>query len=74
MRNNNRPEKTEMYFEWNWPSFGYRMGGIEWFEFEIYSQTSGDHSPGIHVLLCICNLKLLDFGYYNIHHTPDDDE
>ena len=69
----NKPEKIEMYFEWNWPSFGYRVDGIQWFEFLVESRTSGDHSPGHYVLLCICNLKLLDFGYYNIHHVSDNE-
>jgi hypothetical protein len=66
-----RPEKTEMHFEWNWPSM-YSTDGIQWFSFEIESRFRGDHSPGHHVLLCICNLKLLDFGYYNIHHVSHD--
>jgi hypothetical protein len=69
-----RPLKTEMRFEWNWPSFGYMIDGIQWFEFRIESKLDGDHSPGHHVFLCICNLKLLDFGYYNIHHEEYDED
>jgi hypothetical protein len=68
-----RPLKTEMAFEWNWPSFGYMMDGIQWFEFRVESKLDGDHSPGHHVFLCICNVKLLDFGYYNTNHEEDDE-
>ena len=68
-----RPLKTEMAFEWNWPTW-YLMDGILWFEFRVESRLDGDHSPGHHVFLCICNLKLLDFGYYNIHHEEYDED
>lgn len=70
----NRPLKTEMFFEWNWPTFWGWTHHITIFDFDISYQRDGDHSPGYHCCFIILNLKLLDFGYYNTHHAPDEDD
>lgn len=69
-----RPLETKMYWEWNWPTFWSFETQIEWFSISLYTQHDGDHSPGIHFSLIIANLKLIDCGYYNTHHEPDDPE
>ena len=70
----NKPEKTKMYFEWNWPTFWSNRENFTIFDLHIDFQHHGDHSPGFHFGLVIFNLNLLDFGYYNVHHAPDAEE
>lgn len=64
-----------MYFEWNWPEFwGWKTADyINLFDVHCAYQKDDDHSPGFHFSMTILNLKLLDFGYYNVYHAPADD-
>jgi hypothetical protein len=68
----NRPLKTEMHWEWNWPYLYKYTQNLDIFSFDMRITHCGDHSPGFYCSLVICNLKLLDFAYYNIHHAPDE--
>jgi hypothetical protein len=68
-----RPLKTKMAWEWNWPRFWTAAYQFEWFEVSFYTAHNGDHSPGLHFLLVVLNLVLVDCGYYNIYHEPDDE-
>lgn len=63
-----------MYWEWNWPEMWPSDSQITLFDVSSYISFKGDHSPGFHFSLVICNLKLLDFGYYNTHHEDDWEE
>lgn len=44
--------------------------GMSFFELEVnYSRYKGDHNPSFKTQLAICNIMILDFNMYNIHHT-----
>jgi hypothetical protein len=57
-----------MYFEWNWPTIWPFKSQVQLFDISCYFTHKGDHAPGFHFSLVICNIKLFDFGYYNTHH------
>lgn len=71
-----RPLQTKMAWEWNWPTFWKwtKAYQIQLLSFDWNFAVNGDHSPGVWVSLVILNLKLLDFGYYNIYHEEDDED
>jgi hypothetical protein len=61
-------QKIDMMWEWNWPRKLFGDWATTIFEFLIYKQNFGDHAPGWHVSFTILNWRILDFGYYNLHH------
>ena len=65
------PKKIKMAWEWNWPTFVI-YNSIRLIDFSIRFDFSGNHSPGFHVDFLLFNCRLLDFGYYNIHHEDCD--
>jgi len=68
-----RPSKTKMVWEWNWPTFWSFKHHVQLFDIDGSLSHKGDHSPAFHFLLVVCNLKLLDFGCYNIYHEDEDE-
>jgi len=63
--------KRKMAWEWNWPSSCW--GWQEFIAFDIELRLALrpdiDHHPGIHMLVIILGIKLIDCGYYNIYHA-----
>lgn len=62
--------KVKMAWEWNWPHWSLISSTVSftWLLVDFDTNFKGDHAPGIHFVLCICNLYLIDCGYYNIYH------
>ena len=49
--------------------------GLTAWQFEIdFSWYEGDHCPRFEVMWVILNLKIFEFGIYNVHHADDEDE
>lgn len=64
-----RPLSTKMCWEWNWPTrWSTKFGRFNLCSISMDIAWKGDHSPSLHVLVVLCNIVLLDFGYYNLHH------
>lgn len=65
--------KRDMAWEWNWPRFHGGSTLTLWY-FSGWVNWGGDHAPGFGVSLCILNITLLDFGYYNSYHADEQEQ